>query len=57
MAFKAGKAFVNGGATSGLGKSFQPIKVTSRKTTTVNTHIPILIPLYSVNFGVFGSNV
>ena len=56
-AFNAGNAFVNDGGVSGRGNPFHPIRVTSMKTIAVKAQIPILIPLCSLNFGVFESNV
>lgn len=56
IALTAGSALVNSGASSGLGKFFDPIKVTSRKTTIVNTQMAIFIPFISLNSGV-GFNV
>ena len=52
IAFTAGNALVNSGASSGLGKFFDPIKVTSKKTTAVNDQIAILTLFFSSNCGV-----
>ena len=52
IAFTVGKALVNSGASSGLGKSFEPIKVTNRKTIIVNDQIAIFTPFFSLNSGV-----
>ena len=51
IAFIAGKTLVNSGASFGLGKFFEPIKVTSKNTTIVNNHIAILTPFFSSNCG------
>ena len=52
IAFTAGNALVNSGASSGLGKFFDPIKVTSKKTTAVNVQMAIFTPFFSLNSGV-----
>jgi len=55
IAFTAGRALVKAGASSGLGKFFDPIKVTNKKTTAVNNHIAIFTLFFSSNCG-FGFN-
>ncbi len=52
IAFTVGKALVNSGASSGLGKFFEPIKVTNRKTIIVNDHMAIFTLFFSLNSGV-----
>ena len=47
IAFTAGKAFVNAGASSGRGKSFHPISVTNPITVILTIQIAVFNPFLS----------
>lgn len=50
IAFTAGRAFVNAGDSSGLGKLFDPIAETKRNTTIVKIHITGFTHFFSFTF-------